>query len=256
MGKILVGVILAVVLLVGQATAESQWIRKDSISFKSGTVSVGDTFDETLLIIPGYEMTNLSPLGPDGIMKGGVHEGVNFKMRVARREDPGPYRVIEIYVVKNTPSQKTETQSPSIKNKPQASLGIDSFLSSPFATKYGIKQDDGWPLKNGLYNNSLSISSISNVMLEASTKNSIIKHFGITFFETTTLSDEKLSMVTELISTLAPGDSQKTNIKNDIKKSIATRVSQINHSKPRKYGDITVYTANVGGDAVVSIDIN
>jgi hypothetical protein len=135
------------------------------------------------------------------------------------------------------------------------SLDIDSLLKSEFAKKYGIIKSDGWPLRDGLYDNELSVSRLQETMLSANTKGSNIVYVGVMFLGTTSLDSSKLSFVLELLKTLDPSIANLSGIREDLSKNLNRRVSQIDLSPARTYGKLQVRAANVGGDAVISIKL-
>ena len=138
---------------------------------------------------------------------------------------------------------------------PRVTLDIDSFLTSEFAKQYGITKQDGWKLRDGSYNNELSISRLQETMLSASTKGSNIVNAGVMFLGTTSLDNSKMSFVLELLKTLDPSIAQLSGIRDGLSKSIHRRVSQIDLAPVRTYGKLQVRAADVGGDVVISIEL-
>jgi len=84
----------------------------------------------------------------------------------------------------------TVVETPS--GTPKKTMTLGSFLKSGFAKHYGISKEDGWALKNGLFNNELSISHMQGVMLSVSTKKENILEAGIMFLGTSNLDDSKM----------------------------------------------------------------
>lgn len=134
------------------------------------------------------------------------------------------------------------------------SLTLDSFLTSGFAKQYGITKQGGWALKDGSFNNDLSVSGLK-VMLEASTKGSNVVETGLTFLGTSSLDSSKMSFVLELLKILDPNTAKLHGIRDGISKSLSKRVSQIGLAPAQTYGKLQVRAANVGGDAVISIKL-
>lgn len=149
-------------------------------------------------------------------------------------------------------SARTKDEPPPLGSK--ISLTLDSFLTSGFATQYGITKKGGWVLKDGSFNNDFSVSGLT-VMLEASTKGSNVVKTGLTFLGTSSLDNSKMSFVLELIKTLDPSTAQLHGIRDGISKSLSKRVSQIDLASARTFGKLQVRAANVGGDAVISIEL-
>lgn len=147
-------------------------------------------------------------------------------------------------------AQQTKVVSPS--DVSQVTLTLNSFLTSGFAKQYGITKQDGWALRDGSFNNELSVSRLQGAMLSASTKGSNIVEAGVMFIGTSRLDISKMSFVLELFKALDPTTAQ-LHIKDGISKSLSGRVSQISLSPTRTYGKLRVRAANVGGDAVISI---
>jgi len=139
----------------------------------------------------------------------------------------------------------------------RVTLNIDSFLTSGFAKQYGItNQHEGYKRKkDGLYNNYLSVSRLQETMLSAITKGSNIVEFYVMFLGTTSLDNSKMSFVLELLKTLDPSIAQLSGIRDVLSKSIHRRVSQIDLAPARTYGKLQVRAANVGGDVVISIEL-
>lgn len=133
-------------------------------------------------------------------------------------------------------------------------MTLDSFLTSGFAKQYRISKQDGWALRDGSFNNELSVSRLQGVMLSASTKGANIVEAGVMFLGTSSLDVSKMSFVLELFKALDPSTSQ-LHIKDGISKSLSSRVSQINQVPIQNYGKLRVRAANVGGDAVISIKL-
>ena len=148
--------------------------------------------------------------------------------------------------------QTTEVRSHSIV--PKATLKLDSFLTSEFAKQYGISKQDGWALRDGSFNNELSVSRLQGAMLSASTKKENIVEAGVMFLGTSGLDTLKMSFVLALLKALDPNTAQ-LHIKDSISKSLSNRVSQIKQAPAQTYGNLRVYAANVGGDAVISIEL-
>lgn len=148
--------------------------------------------------------------------------------------------------------KQTKVDPPS--NVSQVTLTLDSFLTSGFAKQYGISKQDGWALRDGSFNNELSVSRLQGTMLSASTKGANIVEAGVMFLGTSSLDASKMSFVLELFKALDPSTAQ-LNIKDGISKSLSSRVSQINLAPTRTYGKLRVRAANVGGDAVISIKL-
>ena len=141
---------------------------------------------------------------------------------------------------------------------PQASrvtLNIDSFLTSGFAKQYGITKQDGWKLRDGSYNNEFSVSRLQETMLSACTKGANIVTAGVMFLGTNTIDNSKMSFVLELLKTLDPSIAQLSGIRDALSKSLQKTFSQIDLAPARTYGKLQVRAANVGGDVVISIDL-
>jgi len=138
--------------------------------------------------------------------------------------------------------------------RPKETMTLDSFLKGGFAKQYGISQQDGWALRNGLFNNELSVSRLQGPMLSASTKGENILEAGVMFLGTSNLDDSEMLFVMELLKALDPITS-KFHIKEAISKSLSNRVSQINQAPIQTFGKLHVRAANVGGDAVISIKL-
>jgi len=85
--------------------------------------------------------------------------------------------------------QTTEVRSHSIVSK--ATLTLDSFLTSEFAKQYGISKQDGWALRDGSFNNELSVSRLQEAMLSVSTKGESIVEAGVMFLGTSILDASK-----------------------------------------------------------------
>jgi len=136
----------------------------------------------------------------------------------------------------------------------QATLTLASFLTSKFSKKYGISKQDGWQLKNGLFNNSLSVSSLQGAMLEVSTRGSNIVEAGVMFLGTSSLDASKMSFILGLLKTF-DSSIYKPQIKKDISKGLLRRVNQINLAPIRTYGSLRIRVATVGVDAVISIEL-
>ncbi len=149
-------------------------------------------------------------------------------------------------------SARTKDEPPPQGSK--ISLTLDSFLTSGFAKQYGITKQGGWALKDGSFNNDLSVSGLK-VMLEASTKGSNVVETGLMFLGTSSLDSSKMSFVLELLKILDPSTAQLHGIKDGISKSLSKRVSQIGLAPARTYGKLQVRAATVGGDAVISIKL-
>ena len=137
---------------------------------------------------------------------------------------------------------------------PRETMTIDSFLKSGVAKQYGISKQDGWALKNGLFNNELSVSHLQGAMLSVSTKGEHILEAGVMFLGTSNIDASKMSFVMELFKALDPSTT-KLHIKEAISKGLSNRVSQINQAPIQTYGKLHVRAANVGGDAVISIKL-
>jgi hypothetical protein len=137
----------------------------------------------------------------------------------------------------------------------RVTLNIDSFLTSGFAKQYGITKQDGWKLRDGSYNNELSVSRLQETMLSVSTKGSNIVNAGVMFLGTTSLANSKMSFVLELLKTLDPSIAQLSGIRDGLSKSLHRKVSQIDLAPARTYGKLQVRAANVSGDVVVSIEL-
>lgn len=137
----------------------------------------------------------------------------------------------------------------------RVTLNIDSFLTSGFAKQYGITKRDEWALRDGSYNNELSVSRLQETMLSASTKGSNIVNAGVMFLGTTSLDSSKMSFVLELLKTLDPRIAQLSGIRDGLSKSLNRKVFQIDLAPARTYGRLQVRAANVGGDAVISIEL-
>jgi hypothetical protein len=150
------------------------------------------------------------------------------------------------------PSAQTNLVSP--PDVSRVTLNIDSFLTSGFAKQYGIMKQDGWALRDGSFNNELSVSRLQGTMLSAITKGSNIVNAGVMFLGTSSLDASKMSFVLELFKVLDHSTTQ-LHITDGISKSLSSRVSQINLSPIRTYGKLHVRAANVGGDAVISINL-
>ena len=133
-------------------------------------------------------------------------------------------------------------------------MTLNSFLASEFAKQYGISKQDGWALRDGSYNNELSASRLQGAMLSASTKGESIVEAGVMFLGTSNLDASKMSFVLSLLKALDPNTSQ-LRIKDSITKSLSNRVSQIKQAPAQTYGNLRVHAANVGGDAVISIEL-
>lgn len=131
---------------------------------------------------------------------------------------------------------------------------LDSFLASGFAKQYGISKQDGWALKNGLFNNELSVSRLLGAMLSVSTKGKNIQESGVMFLGMSKLDSSKMSFVVGLIKALDPSTTELL-FKEGISKGLSSRVSQINQAPIQTYGKLHVRAANVGGDAVISIKL-
>lgn len=136
----------------------------------------------------------------------------------------------------------------------QVTITFDSFLTSRFAKQYGILKQDGWALRDGSFNNDLTISRLQGAMLSAITKESTMIEVGVMFIGTSSLDASKMSFVLELFKALEPNITQ-LNVKEGISKNLTTRVSQINQASTQTYGKLRVRVANVGGDAVISIKL-
>lgn len=152
-----------------------------------------------------------------------------------------------------TPSGPAKNDLP-----PQGSrvtLNIDLFLMSGFAKQYGITKQDGWALRDGLYNNELSVSRLQETTLSASTKGSNIVDAGVMFRGTTSLDSSKMSFVLELLKTLDPSIAQLSGIRDGLSKSLHRRVFQIDLAPAQTYGKLQVRAANVAGTAVISIEL-
>ncbi|MDY0223032.1 MAG: hypothetical protein RBR67_18025 [Desulfobacterium sp.] len=148
--------------------------------------------------------------------------------------------------------QTTEVKSHSIVSK--ATLTLDSFLESKFAKQYGISKQDGWALRDGSFNNELSVSRLQGAMLSASTKKGNIVEAGVMFLGNSSLDTSKMSFVLALLKALDSNTAQ-LHIKDSISKSLSNRVSQIKQAPAQTYGNLRVHAANVGGDAVISIEL-
>jgi hypothetical protein len=136
----------------------------------------------------------------------------------------------------------------------QVILTLDSFLTSGFAKQYGISKQDGWALRDGSFNNELTVSRLQGTMLSASTKGANMVEAGVMFLGTSSLDASKMSFVLELFKALDPRTTQ-LQVKDGISKSLTSRVSQINQASTQTYGKLRVRAANVGGDAVISIKL-
>ncbi len=136
----------------------------------------------------------------------------------------------------------------------RVTLTLDSFLTSGFAKQYGIKKIGGWNLQGGLFENDLS-DSLPDTMMGATTKGSNIVSVGVMFLGTTNPDSSKMSFILELLNTLDPNTAQLRGIRDGLSKSFTKRVSQINLAPARTYGKLQVRAANVGGDVVISIDL-
>lgn len=152
------------------------------------------------------------------------------------------------------------TSSGPVKDDPppqgsRVTLNIDSFLTSRFAKQYGISKQDGWKLRDGSYNNELSVSRLQETMLSVSTKGSNIVSSGIMFLGTTSLDNSRMTFVLEIFKTLDPSLSQLGGIRDGLSKSLHRKVSQIGLAPARTYGKLQVRAANVGGDVVISIEL-
>lgn len=131
---------------------------------------------------------------------------------------------------------------------------LGAFLSSGFAKQYGISKQDGWALKNGLFNNELSVSRLQGAMLSVSTKGENILESGVMFIGVSKLDSSKMSFVVGLIKALDQNTTE-LHLKDGISKGLSSRVSQINQAPIQTYGKLHVRAANVGGDAVISIEL-
>lgn len=150
-------------------------------------------------------------------------------------------------------SAKTKDEPPPQGSK--ITLTLDSFLTSGFAKQYGITKQGGWALKDGSFNNDLSVTGQQGAMLSTSTKGSIMVETGLMFLGTSSLDSSKMSFISELLKTLDPSTAQIHGIRDGISKSLSKRVSQIDLAPARTYGKLQVRAANVGGDAVISIKL-
>ena len=137
---------------------------------------------------------------------------------------------------------------------PRTTVTLNSFLKSEFAKQYGISKQDGWALKNGLFNNELSVTHLQGTMLSASTKGENILEAGVMFLGTSNLDSSKMSFVVGLIKVLDHNITE-LRLKEGISKGLSSRVSQINQAPIQTYGKLHVRAANVGGDAVISIEL-
>ncbi|MDD2388994.1 MAG: hypothetical protein PHP23_04585 [Desulfobacterales bacterium] len=137
----------------------------------------------------------------------------------------------------------------------RVTLNIDLFLMSGFAKQYGITKQDGWALRDGSYNNELSVSRLQETTLSASTKGSNIVDAGVMFRGTTSLDSSKMSFVLELLKTFDPSIAQLSGIRDGLSKSLYRRVSQIDLAPAHTYGKLQVRAANVAGTAVISIEL-
>lgn len=152
-----------------------------------------------------------------------------------------------------SPNKET-TEIDTHHSEPRTALTLDSFLTSEFAKQYGISKQDGWALRDGSFNNDLSVSRLSGAMLSASTKGKRIVEAGVMFIGTSILDTSKMSFVLALLKALDPNTAQ-LQIKGSISKSLSKRVSQIKQAPAHNYGNLRVHAANVGGDAVISIEL-
>jgi len=160
----------------------------------------------------------------------------------------------ELQACAGIPSAQTKVVSP--PDVSRLTLNLDSFLTSGFAKQYGITKQDGWALRDGSFNNELSVSRLrgTGTMLSASTKGSNIVKAGVMFLGTSSLDESKMSFVLDLFKALDPSTTP-LHIKDGISKSLSSKVSQIDLSPTRTYGKLHVRAANVGGDAVISINL-
>ena len=153
----------------------------------------------------------------------------------------------ESYTSKNRPKKVESLHKTSIQN-------LDQFTRCAFYRIYSLRKADGWKLQSGAYNHSYEIGRAPEVDLEIQTKDSRIIGVGFTFYGRSTLQQNNIIMIHELLQTLDSSSKLTPSITDYISSASNRRVSQINKAKPKIYGDFFIYAGKVGSVIVISID--
>jgi hypothetical protein len=114
-----------------------------------------------------------------------------------------------------------------------------------------LAPDDRWELQQGEFNNTVKTPTLANTVLEFTTKGAAIVGAGVTFIGTTSLDATQRAFVSDLIRWLDP--SSGAGVMGRISDHVAQAVPQIKQAAAITTSRLTIRSATVGGDAVVSV---
>lgn len=174
----------------------------------------------------------------------------------ARREVDGisVYRVVEIHST-DTNADASAASAGKAAERNSGASAISTLYTSAFATRYLLTPGEGWALKNGEFNNTVSTAKFEQTSIEISTRGSSIVGAGVMFLGRGMLAAEEENFVRDFLRWL---DSHALVGKAEISRinrNLSTSVQQIDLAPVIAIGRLRVRAAHVGPDAVVSMRV-
>lgn len=177
---------------------------------------------------------------------------------MGRRQHDGitAYRVIAIYAGDSASAMESTADSTTCGGTVHArdsAKTVHTFLSSCLALKYALQAGEGWPLRDGAFNQSILTPTLEGAMLGLTTRGSQVVGAGVLFIGTSSLDVRQTVFVLDLVAWLSPTAAQDSLLVQRLQNSLRKRVPQVREATPFKSGSLLIHAANVGGDATVSI---
>ncbi|MBA4159737.1 MAG: hypothetical protein H0X65_20015 [Gemmatimonadetes bacterium] len=104
-------------------------------------------------------------------------------------------------------------------------------------------------------NNTIETPTLENTMLEVTTQGDSITSVGITFLATSQLDSRRQAFLRDVLLWIDPLASTD-GVLPRLNSGVTRRVDQISRASAVRVGKATVRAGNVGGDAVISIEVD
>lgn len=130
---------------------------------------------------------------------------------------------------------------------------LATFLQSDAARRNGLARTGGWPLRDGLTNNTIKTDREPAMTLELSTRNEHIVRFGFMILGSRSPDADQLAIINQVLGTLGGTVGQaNASVRTS---DFATAYSAIADAPVRRLGRLRLRSGSIGGDAVLSVTI-
>ena len=146
-------------------------------------------------------------------------------------------------------------QAGAVGNSPRSSTfpSMAAFLGSEVVRRNGLSRTVGWPLRDGLANNTIKTDREPAMTLELSTRADRVMGFGFMIIGSRRPDADQLVIINQVLGQLGGSVGQASASVRVA--DFATAYSAIADAPVRRLGRLRLRSGSVGGDAVLSVTI-